>query len=138
MNAQRGRSGALVDPAVLRELQAELGGNHGAVGELVRNYITLLPARLDRLRGAVDALDKEEGLDAVLSLKTSSAMVGARRLSLLAAELEVRIRLFPVCDDAAELVASLEELGRCALGTVTGLMEACGLAPGTTAGLEAG
>ncbi|WP_426302403.1 Hpt domain-containing protein [Arthrobacter sp. R-11] len=137
MNACGGRSGVLVDPAVLNELRVELGGDHGAVGELVRNYVKLLPARIDRLQRAVDALDKEEGLDAVLSLKTSSAMVGARCLSLLAAELEVRIRLFPVCDDAAELSASLEELGRCARGTVTGLVAACGLAPGTTAGLEA-
>ena len=119
-----GCAGKLVDPRVLTELQAELGGDGDIVATLLQNYVALLPGRLARLRRAVAELDKDDALDAVLSMKTSSAMVGAGCLSSLAAEIESHVRLFPDCADPAGIEAKLRVMSRCADGTVTALLRA--------------
>lgn len=86
---------ALVDRTVLTELQAELGGDPAIISTFVRNYVELLPWRVDRLHHALEKLDIEDAMDAVLSLKTSSHMVGAICMNRLATELEISIRLLP-------------------------------------------
>ncbi len=85
----------LVDPTVLTELQAELGGDQAIISTFIRNYAELLPWRVERLHHALEKLDIEDAMDAVLSLKTSSHMVGAICMSRLATELEISIRLLP-------------------------------------------
>ncbi|BCW57759.1 MULTISPECIES: hypothetical protein [Micrococcaceae] len=109
---------SLVDRTVLTELQAELGGDQAIITTFVRNYVGLLPWRVDRLHIASENLDIEDAMDAVLSLKTSSHMVGAICMERLAAELEISIRLLPNGDHLDELAVQLQEIDNYVHGTI--------------------
>ncbi|MFP5313123.1 MAG: Hpt domain-containing protein [Actinomycetes bacterium] len=82
----------LVDQSVLDRLRDELEEEDGYGRVFVGNFIGFLPERLGRLRLALTTGDLEGSMDAVLSLKTSSQMVGAERLAGLALDLETEIR----------------------------------------------
>jgi HPt (histidine-containing phosphotransfer) domain-containing protein len=82
----------LVDGAVLERLREELQDDRGYCTVFVGNFINYLPHRIGRLRLALTTGDLDESVDAVLSLKTSSQMVGAERLAGLAIALENQIR----------------------------------------------
>lgn len=69
-----------VDPAVLEILRRELEPDSEYCVVFVNNYIQQLPLRLDRLRQAVETMDLGSAMDAVLSVKTSSQMVGTAYL----------------------------------------------------------
>lgn len=60
--------------------------------ELVRTYQRLLGQRVSRLVDAVLSSDVDVALDAVLSLKVSSTMVGAIDLAELASFIETDVR----------------------------------------------
>lgn len=81
----------LVDAAVLEELDDELAGS-GLAQRFARDYAAMWDQRCSRLAAAVAGQDSESALDAVISLKISSAMVGGVRLAKLAELLEVLIR----------------------------------------------
>ncbi|MGO4236417.1 Hpt domain-containing protein [Pseudarthrobacter sp. YAF2] len=82
----------LVDPSVLDRLREELEEEEGYSRVFVANFIDYLPERLDKLRLALTTGDLEGSMDAVLSLKTASQMVGAERLAGMAQDLEAEIR----------------------------------------------
>ncbi len=82
----------LLDPAVLVKLREELDDDEGVWKVFVQNFIAYLPERTERLRQALTTGDLKGAVDAVLSLKTSSQMVGAERLAGLAMDLEQDIR----------------------------------------------
>ncbi|MET4621640.1 HPt (histidine-containing phosphotransfer) domain-containing protein [Arthrobacter sp. 2762] len=109
---------SLVDPTVLTGLQAELGGDRSIVTRFVRNYIDLLPWRVDRLHHALNNLDMEDAMDAVLSLKTSSHMVGAICMRRLATELEISIRLLPNAGHLQELRPQVQMIEAFVFGTI--------------------
>ncbi|MGA8791256.1 MAG: Hpt domain-containing protein [Paenarthrobacter sp.] len=114
----------MVDPAVLTRLREELQPDIGFCENFVQDYLALLSVRLDRLRRAVETMDHEAAMDAVLSLKTSSQMVGACRLGDLAGELEVELRA--KASGTAAYTANkvrdvLEGIDACTAGTITGL-----------------
>ena len=92
MDGQDGASQPYVDPAVLQTLRCELEPDPDYCVVFVNSYIQQLPRRLDRLRHAVEAMDLDAAMDAVLSVKTSSQMVGAAYLGMLADELETILR----------------------------------------------
>lgn len=81
----------LLDPAVLRDLEEQLGGA-GIASDFARDYATLWGQRQGNLVAAVERQDRERALDAVISLKVSSAMVGGLRMALLAEAVEAFIR----------------------------------------------
>jgi len=81
----------LIDAAVLEELEDELAGS-GLAQRFARDYAAMWDLRLARLGTAVDSQDEASALDAVISLKISSAMVGGLRLAKLAELLEGLIR----------------------------------------------
>ncbi|MDQ0824907.1 HPt (histidine-containing phosphotransfer) domain-containing protein [Arthrobacter sp. B2I5] len=81
----------LVDAAVLAELEDELAGS-GLAQRFARDYAAMWDLRLARLGTAVESRDEDLALDAVISLKISSAMVGGLRLARLAELLEGLIR----------------------------------------------
>jgi len=81
----------LIDTAVLDELEEELAGT-GLAQRFARDYAAMWDLRLTRLGTAVDRRDEDSALDAVISLKISSAMVGGLRLARLAELLEGLIR----------------------------------------------
>ncbi|MCT9868629.1 Hpt domain-containing protein [Paenarthrobacter aurescens] len=112
---------SLVDRTVLTELQAELGGDHAIIGAFIRNYVALLPWRVSRLHRALENLDMDDAMDAVLSLKTSSQMVGAICMNRLATELEISIRLLPNADHLGELGPQVVEIEQFVFGTITEL-----------------
>ena len=82
----------LVDPAALQELGSQLDSPAVAKG-FARDYAKMWDHRYQSLAMSLDNGDDAVALDAVLSLKTSSAMVGGVRLAGLAGELEDAIRV---------------------------------------------
>ena len=82
----------LLDPAVLDRLRTELDDDDGVWKVFVQNFIGHLPNRTERVRLTLTTGDLTGAMDAVLSLKTSSQMVGAERLARLAMDLERSLR----------------------------------------------
>lgn len=80
-----------VEPDILTELEADLEGPELALG-FARDYASLWDQRFSRLAAAVHTEDRPVALDAVISLRIASAMVGGIRLSVLAQALEDAIR----------------------------------------------
>jgi chemotaxis protein histidine kinase CheA len=86
-----GHVAPLVDPATLQELGAQLD-NPVVAKDFARDYAKMWDQRYRSLVTALERSEEAGSLDAVLSLKTSSAMVGGVRLAKLAAEVEDAIR----------------------------------------------
>lgn len=82
----------LVDPAALQDLGSQLDCPAVAEG-FARDYTNMWDHRYRSLAKSLERGDEAAALDAVLSLKTSSAMVGGIQLAALATELEDAIRL---------------------------------------------
>jgi HPt (histidine-containing phosphotransfer) domain-containing protein len=80
-----------VELEILAELETELDGPELARG-FARDYATLWDQRFSRLAASVQAEDRPDALDAVISLRITSAMVGGIRLASLAQALEDAIR----------------------------------------------
>lgn len=91
----------LLNPAVLERLREELEGDEGVWRIFVQNFIGHLPERIERLRQTLTTGDFRGAMDAVLSLKTSSQMVGAERLAGMALDLEGALRNDTRYTDAA-------------------------------------
>lgn len=81
----------LVDTAILRELEEQLDGSELA-RRFARDYAAMWDQRCSKLASAVQNQDLEATLDAVISLRITSAMVGGLRLARLAEILESVIR----------------------------------------------
>lgn len=77
----------VLDTDALDRLGEQLGDVDVLCG-FIRRYVALLDQRIERLERALSARDHEDWMDAVLSLKTSSALAGAQALSVLAAGLQ--------------------------------------------------
>jgi HPt (histidine-containing phosphotransfer) domain-containing protein len=69
-----------LDPGRLAVMAREAGTS--AADEFFRTYLRLLPARIDRIADAFARSDPDAAMDAVLSLKVTSSMVGAVHLEL--------------------------------------------------------
>jgi len=104
----------VLDATVLDDLEEEL-----AQTDLARNfavdYASMWDQRLDRLATAVKCRDRATAIDAAISLKVSSAMVGGLRLARLAEKLEAAIRA-GVLHDRERVIASVAESGRAMVG----------------------
>lgn len=116
-----------VDDAVLARLREDLQPDTGICDGFINNYMGLLPARRSRINQTVESMDAEAALDAVLSLKTSSLMVGASRLGIIARNLESTLRLSankprpdsdPLPTACRPLLESIQD---CTAGTLTRL-----------------
>lgn len=99
----------LLDPAALQNLGVQLESPAVAKG-FARDYAKMWDQRYDALSSAVVRCDQAAALDAVLSLKTSSAMVGGARLAELAGELESAVRAGNM-DQAQSLLSVVAEHG---------------------------
>jgi HPt (histidine-containing phosphotransfer) domain-containing protein len=120
----------LVDHTVLDRLREDLGEDEGYCRVFVGNFINYLPHRIGRLRLALTSGDLDGSVDAVLSLKTSSQMVGAERLAGLAIALEGEIRTEGLDDDAAVVLPRLAKtflrpISRCSGQTMDRLQTQC-------------
>jgi HPt (histidine-containing phosphotransfer) domain-containing protein len=79
----------IADEAVLSEVMAATGGDAEFVRELVETYLADTPAQLEAMTTAVEADDAAALVRPAHTLKSSSATVGAMRLSSVARELEM-------------------------------------------------
>jgi HPt (histidine-containing phosphotransfer) domain-containing protein len=99
----------LVDPAALQDLGDQLENPALAKG-FARDYAKMWDQRYAALASALERRDLPGSLDAVLSLKTSSAMVGGIRLARLAGELEGVLRAGDM-DRALSLLLDVAQRG---------------------------
>lgn len=125
----------LVDPSVLDRLREELAEDEGYCKVFVGNFLECLPQRIGKLRLALTTGDLEGSVDAVLSLKTSSQMVGAERLASLAMDLEGEIRTEVREADVAVVLPRLaatflRPINQCSRQTMHRLQAQC--APGAS------
>lgn len=81
----------LVDGATLQELEEQLDGLELAL-RFARDYAAMWDKRLAKLTAAVQNRDVDAALDAAISLRITSAMVGGLRLARLAEILEDVLR----------------------------------------------
>lgn len=99
----------LVDLAVLQDLEEQLA--HPAVARnFARDYAALWTQRYQKLAAAVDRQDASAALDAAISMKIASAMVGGLRLARLAEQLEEFIRSGDL-ENGHALIAAVEAHG---------------------------
>lgn len=103
----------LVDPDVLHDLEDQLD-SAAAARAFVRDYVAVWDERELRLSSAVARRNQAASLDAVLSLKITSTMVGATQLVALARGLEKLLRE----GSLEEAAAVLPHLHRCGLRTM--------------------
>ena len=78
-----------LDEGILREVLESTGDDIGFVRELIDTYLADTPAQLEAMTAAVEADDAAALVRPAHTLKSSSATVGASRLSALARELEM-------------------------------------------------
>lgn len=104
----------LVDPAALQDLGTQLDSPSAAKG-FARDYAKMWDRRYSCLASALGRRDQAGSLEAVLSLRTSSEMVGGVQLAGLAAELEAAIRAGDM-DRARSLLAEVAESGSDTVG----------------------
>ena len=105
-----------VVPEILAELEAELEGATLAQ-QFVRDYAALWEQRFSKLSAAVSVQDRPATLDAVISLRIASAMVGGIRLAVLAQALEDDVRR----DDFLQAQVLLKRVAEHGLHTVAEL-----------------
>jgi HPt (histidine-containing phosphotransfer) domain-containing protein len=79
----------IVDERILAELMATTGDDIGFVRQLVETYLADAPAQVDAMSAAVEADDAAGLVRPAHTLKSSSATVGAMRLSSVARDLEM-------------------------------------------------
>ena len=81
----------LVDAAVLQDLEDQLG-QQDVAWKFANDYAAMWGQRLRNLIGSMEREDRAATLDALISLKVSSAMVGGLRLVRLVETLEATLR----------------------------------------------
>lgn len=79
----------VIDERVLAELMASTGDDIGFVRELIETYLADTPLQFEAMTVAVEADDATSLVRPAHTLKSSSATVGAMRLSSAARELEM-------------------------------------------------
>ncbi|MBT2588258.1 Hpt domain-containing protein [Arthrobacter sp. ISL-95] len=82
---------AVLEPWRLQELADELGDSTPALGFLA-NYLSMLPDRILNISRGLCRHDAVVSMDAILSLKISSAMVGALETEGQCEAIELMIR----------------------------------------------
>ena len=103
----------LVDLETLAQLELQLNDARPARA-FARDYISYFQERFLRLVRAVGKRDLDAALDAVLSLRNSSRMVGAARLSAMAAGVESAV----TSADLDSARRALPEIEQCGLDTI--------------------
>ncbi|EMY35353.1 hypothetical protein D477_004976 [Arthrobacter crystallopoietes BAB-32] len=99
----------LIDPHVLEDLASQLESTTPAL-TFAQDFVLAWPGRCVRLSESVAGRDLAAAMDAVLSLKIASTMVGAAKLARLALDLEGEIRGDQL-GDAKETLVLIRECG---------------------------
>ena len=108
----------LVCTETLHSLEESLDGESALCRSFVCRYVDMWPGRFVRLHEAVSSGQKEDAMDAALSLRSSSLMVGAARLGKLTSDL-IKV-LETGCDGAAsKKLVALRKCGNQTAGQLT-------------------
>lgn len=99
---------AILDESVLDQLLASVEGDRAFVDDLVAAYLADSEAHVEAARQAVAAGDADALVRPAHTLKSSSATVGALRLSATARELEMAGRAGSVGPDVAAAVDRMD------------------------------
>ncbi|WP_314140300.1 hypothetical protein [uncultured Plantibacter sp.] len=100
-----------VDADELRRLLRELSGDLRSRRRFVQTYVEMWPIRLARLRAALDADDADEAKVVLLSIRSSSVMLGVIGVSGLASA-GLRAIEQGQFERAREIHGALDEAGR--------------------------
>ena len=95
----------ILDEATLAEVRASVDGDSAFVVELIEAYLADGTAHLAAIDAAMSAVDAEALVRPAHTLKSSSATVGAQRLSSRARALEQAARSGSIDDDATRAEA---------------------------------
>lgn len=90
------RSVPVYDPVQLMELAHQAG--EITTQRFLHDYLGLLPRRQERILEELANGDVEEAMDAILSLRVTSAMVGALRLSAYCQHLQDQLTRGNIAD----------------------------------------
>ncbi|MFC5929207.1 Hpt domain-containing protein [Cryobacterium melibiosiphilum] len=102
--------GEHLEEASLRSLNSQLGGDHALQQRFVGDFVALWAVRIERLERALDLGRLDDADVVLLSIRSSSRMVGAVRLEAVAALVHGAVLLGDVPGCRAQL-AGLESLG---------------------------
>ena len=104
---------SLVDPAPLRRLRSDFGGDETVQNRFVNDFVALWQTRENRLETALAVADLDDADIVLLSIRSSSHMLGAVRLEKIAGRLHntVKNRDLPGCRQQLP--------GLCEVGTET-------------------
>ena len=98
-----------LDEAVLNELRASVQGDRAFVVELIEAYLVDGAAHIEAIGAAVDAGDADALVRPAHTLKSSSATLGAARISATARELELLGRSGALGSGVGDLVGRVRE-----------------------------
>ncbi len=103
---------AVLDNGVLDELRASVGGDEDFVRDLVQTYLAEAPQHLGQITAAAGRADAEAIVRPAHTLKSSSAALGATRMSAISRQIEFCGRegrvvdLAPLADEAQQVWAA--------------------------------
>ncbi|WP_138944670.1 Hpt domain-containing protein [Plantibacter sp. M259] len=100
-----------VDADELRRLLRELSGDLRSRRRFVQTYVEMWPTRLARLGAALDADDPDESKVVLLSIRSSSVMLGVVGVAGLASA-GLRALELGRLDRVREIHTALQEVGR--------------------------
>lgn len=111
----------LVCVDTLVSLQESLDGEKSLCRNFVSRYVEMWPGRFDRIHAALTSGDNEAALDSVLSLRSSSLMVGAAELGELSTDLFHLLE----CRSHSAALKKLPRLQSCGNQTASQLRNYC-------------
>jgi HPt (histidine-containing phosphotransfer) domain-containing protein len=107
----------LIDNAVLDELRASVGGDEAFMHDLVSTFLAEEPGNLEQIIAAAGRGDAEAIVRPAHTLKSSSAVIGAARLSAISREIEFCGREGRTAD-LARLAAEAEKVWTATIGAL--------------------
>lgn len=119
----------LIALGTLMELSEQMGAR--TCRQYIGNFTSMWDGRYARLVRASNIRDMEAAMDVILSIKISSHMAGAERLSALAAQAQEAVSAY----DFPALGTLVEEIGGCGGDTMAFLTDSLGLIPAQQAQL---
>ena len=104
---------AHIEASALRALLSQVGGNHEMQRRFVHDFVHLWRSRAQRLEKALAFPDAEEAHVVLLSIRSSSTMVGAVTVEATAAMMHDALRGGDIAGSASH-IARLNEVGESA------------------------
>ncbi|MFC8302280.1 hypothetical protein ACFUCV_01185 [Specibacter sp. NPDC057265] len=100
----------LVSSETLQVLEESLNGELGLCRNFVSRFIDMWPGRFERIHEAITTAHQEDAMDAALSLRSSSMMVGGARLGAMATDI-IALLEYEAYAQAATKLATLQRCG---------------------------